>query len=1225
MASAATGELREIKGMAVRHASLLRRLENFSFPLVAAPLAELLTWPENHTATARIEALIHLAALACRGNKEPERRQLREWLNLSVFNDPITELEAPVEDVFVSNVGTWFGNARLFEGRWQNNGDYVEVCVETLLRIAENPWAVDALRHVMALLRVSEAVAERAGTGRYSRTASRPRETIRVSVSTATETRGHVSFSDDELAAVGVNPVDLEPFVFQGADAELLVGQSIGHTALERRPLVRFDSRMTVVLPTAIGATIRRFVIERASAAGDLRLFQSTCHLAQFTEIFLLGRADWGVGYIGMPEPDPGDGMREFVGTFDDGGYFHLVFVPDHFEEITKEGLAGIHKLTGAVRDRVQSRAAELAGKRDYRRGLTVLVHGGIGRAFSPVCGDFPRGWHQLCASAPDFMLLGNETDFTAMRAWKLLQQVDDLEEMGVVFPNLRGFMNLAAFAYYGNFELVPINMSISPIYLHSDFILPLRHRVRTALDRHASIGPDGESWISVQRETTSGHFGETQGRPVFISPAHRGHRQLVACVESASRPWWVQCDQLPEAGWHHYIVFSILDMVLGWLVRLAPALEEQLWMLQTGPAIYRFRFPDIETIDQRDIPMTEISVAPGVTIEDGEIAIDCEPRYLRSFLSAGNLGDRLMIASLVRGAHLLCGKDVPRDTEVKDLVQTVVGSDSARFLKMTHTQTPQDMIYDLAGFPPLRLLMPEDQAWSRLDLVRRAGYSSAPGSIPTSQSGKVLEKAVDCAWERVRSRFVELSRESVIERSLLNFGAAQKEHRDWFRSTAAQFALYDSEQVQAVANERVFRRDTASLACRIIAEMALCTSPYGVGSACTKTDLDFLIAEVSTLLECANQRDGLYHGLMTGQLVMYPNGSFGFEASVAEAAGLLLKEHWARELDDAAVHDGTRIDNLVEGEVAGSGFETAFNAEFGLSMEQYGNFVVRVTLEALKGKNAHLWLRRSELLQRLREVGVVKPERAFEAFVLAPRERWDEKNPLNPKARDWWPWRYNRRLSIMRRPLVQLSVDDNPVVLVMPSILAGTLDYLQQAAFGRLPEEMFDSPEMLSCIGRAADRIGHEFNRKVAGRFQQLKWTTLAELSLAQLGGSAALGDIDVLAWRPDTGLVFAVECKSLRFDRTLGEIGERLAEYSTGTVDGQRTRLQRHLDRISYLKDNRGRLSALTKIPVERLKLRSALVTEKPAPMQFSAKVREALDVVADYKFLEEAIGFQ
>ena len=128
--------------------------------------------------------------------------------------------------------------------------------------------------------------------------------------------------------------------------------------------------------------------------------------------------------------------------------------------------------------------------------------------------------------------------------------------------------------------------------------------------------------------------------------------------------------------------------------------------------------------------------------------------------------------------------------------------------------------------------------------------------------------------------------------------------------------------------------------------------------------------------------------------------------------------------------------------------------------------------------------------------------------------------------------------------------------------------------------------------------------------------------MSLTRLGGDEGLGDIDVLAWRADIGLVYAIECKSLRFDRTWGEIGERLAEYETGTVDGKRTRLQRHLDRFSYLKSNRDRLAHFTCIPAERLLLRSALVTENLAAMQFSGRVQEALDVVADYELLEEAL---
>lgn len=1213
LANAKANEMHKIRGTVLSLPRLFKRLEKFSFPLVAQSLAGLLIRPENHTATARIETLIHWAALACRGEQVLTRRQLSQWLNVSVFKDPITELEGPVEDVFVSNVVTWFGNARLFEGRWQNNSDYVQVCIGALLRTMERAWVAETLRNVEAMLRLSEAVAERAEVARYTRTESRPREEIAVNVSTFGGSSDHVSFNHDELVASGVNPGDLDPFVFQNENADLLLGQTIGHSMLERQPLVRFRGRTIVALPTAIGAAVRRFVIERAKAAGDLRMFQSMCHQEQFNEVFLFGRAAWEIEYIKALKHDRDDDLREFIGTFDGGGYVHLVFVPDDFGEIARDGILSNHRIKGIVQDRIRDRGACLAAEPDYRRGLTVLVHGGIGREFSPFWEELPCGWHQLCLSAPDFMLLGNESEFTALRAWKLLQQVDDLEAKGVVFPNLRGFLNLAGFAHYGDFELVPVNFTLAPIYLHNDFILPLRHRVRVALDRHGAIGPDDESWVSVQRETTGSFLSETLGRPVFISPGHTAQHELLACVETAARPWWIRCNELPEHGWHQSIVFNILEMVLGWLVRVASLLEQGLSVLPSGPVTYRLRFPDIETFSQNDVKTAVMSGALPVAVADGEIVIDCAPTYLQSFLNVDNLGDRLMITALVRGAHELCGDRVPSPSVMAELVQAVVGSDDASFFQMAPSQSPQDMIYDVAVLPRSRLLMPEDRAWSRLNLARRAGYESTPGPIPSCQSRAILERAVDAVWERVRLRLINLSRESVVERSLLNFVTLQKEHRDWFRTAAAQLALYDNAEVLAAANERAFRRDTAGLACRVIAEMALCTSPYRAGSVCTGTDLDFLIAEVSTLLDCANQSDALRYGLATQQPIMYPNGSFAFDPSSTQAIGSLLNEHGRR----------TFLAGEVEGAVAGPGFEAAFIAEFGLSMEQYAAFVFGVTIECSKQRSAHLRLRRSEVLRRLREAGLGNPERVFEAFALPCRARWDEKSPVNAKARDWYPWRYNRRLSIMRRPLVQFSTEDDPVVLVMPSILAGTLDYLQEASFGRLPEELFDSPEMTSCIGRAADRNGHDFNRKVAQRLEALEWRTEQEVSLTQLDGEAELGDIDILAWQPDSGLVYVIECKSLRFDRTWGEIGERLAEYAAGTVDGKRTPLQKHLDRISYLESKREWLSHLTNIPVERLQLRSALVTEKLVPMQFGGKAREMLDLVTDYELLAKAFG--
>ena len=475
-----------------------------------------------------------------------------------------------------------------------------------------------------------------------------------------------------------------------------------------------------------------------------------------------------------------------------------------------------------------------------------------------------------------------------------------------------------------------------------------------------------------------------------------------------------------------------------------------------------------------------------------------------------------------------------------------------------------------------------------------------------------------------MKSRLTDLSRESVVELSLLNYVAARKEHRDWLRWTAAGLALHDTTQVMAAMNERVFRRDGAGLACRVIAEMGLCTSPYGTGSACTGTDLDYLIAEVLTLVECASQSDALRYGLAIRPPVVHPNGSLGFDASAAQAALPLMTEGWRRKFRDAAQGEEGRGDETGEG-IPDPEFPSAFAAEFGITPDQYAAFVHEVAFEAEGLGGALLRLRRSEVLHRLQEAGAVSPGRAFQRFALAPRSRWDEREPMNAMPRDWYPWRYARRLSIMRRPLVQLSLEDDPVVIAAPSILAGTLDYLGQAAFGALPGTLFDSPEMAACIGRAADRNGHAFARKVAERLGNLKWKTEREVSLTRFGSDASLGDVDVLGWQPVSGIVFAIECKSLRFDRTLGEIGERLAEYSGGTDGVKPTPLRRHLDRMSFLEAHRERLANFTGIPVDRLQLRSGLVTENLVSMQFGGTAREMLDLVTDYELLREALQGQ
>lgn len=76
-ADARAGDMGSLDALAKRQAALCARFANFSQRNFVEILAGLLTQAENQTATLRIEALIHLAVLTCRGDVKPTLLQVR--------------------------------------------------------------------------------------------------------------------------------------------------------------------------------------------------------------------------------------------------------------------------------------------------------------------------------------------------------------------------------------------------------------------------------------------------------------------------------------------------------------------------------------------------------------------------------------------------------------------------------------------------------------------------------------------------------------------------------------------------------------------------------------------------------------------------------------------------------------------------------------------------------------------------------------------------------------------------------------------------------------------------------------------------------------------------------------------------------------------------------------------------------------------------------------------
>ena len=1174
-----SAEARDLRSASKRLGHLITQLRSFRFAPIAQMLSGLLTVPANHAATLRIESLIHLAAMACRGCRVPTLKHLRTWLNVFIYQDCITHIEDPVEDVFISTVATWSGNRRLFQGNSSDTDYYVQALFMGLSRIIDHPWVPPVLRSVNALLMVSDAIAERSGLPPHTTAESKPREPVALTREIVDKTCLSVRFTDSDLASMNVSLHDLDPFLFQPKHACLLGAETLGNSTLERRPLIRANEQTIVAVPTALGTAVRRYMVQNAVAAGDLHALESSVNDEQFMNIRAWASLAWKIQPQPITEQSSPPACPDIVGTFDDGGYVHVVFVIDDLADATDKGIQSIHQIERAVMESTAARATVLSEMTDYRCGLTIVVHGGIGRAFLLSVDEPPPGWHYLMMPIADFMRLGWDDEMTALRAWKLLHQEQSLAQMGVDIVNLSGFANLYAFACSRDFRLVPREMEYSPGAEHlcvidSGMVTELRHRLRVALNQHVAISPDQESLVEVQRGETTTYFQEMKGLPIYYSWRHMATGTLLGCVETRVGPWWVQYGDQPPSALHRRLVFQIWHMALSWIVPLSVVVERRSPSLFRGGITYCLRFPDIDKFTDAFALSGDAFAQPRIDVDAGLVTIHCTAQYLRSFVRAENTGDRFMIHALAKGLSAVYGGGNATDDELEAIVAEVVSTDSARFVHLRPARSCRDTIHFFTPLPEPRLVQPEDRAWSEFNLASRAGWTGGSGPILHNRAGKILERAVDEVWSRIKRRLAILDRASVVVRALLNYEAVEKERNEWDVAAAALVSICrDREDVIWSANEREAQRDLGALASRVLAEMAVSAAKEHDGGPCTFSDLDYMLAEVATLLECASGSDALRYGIAGGAPTVNANGSFGFDFSSGSDAGRYWSSQREKDYEEAII-DYAGYYTTAKGDKGSvdPGFDDAFIAELGISLEQYAKLATICMQKSVERSSAYLQLRRSEVLRWLEGTGVNDAMKAFWALSLRPRRKWDEASPENASMRDWYPWRFGRRLSIMRRPLIQVTTDEDPYVLVMPALLERTTAYLMQGVEGYLPAELFDSRAMKQWIGNAVNRRGHAFNRQVAERLRELGWSVRAEVNVTELGGADALGDVDVLAWRYETGKVCAIECKRLRFDRTIGEIGERLMEYSDAPDGGNPTLAKRHVDRINFLNRSPG-----------------------------------------------------
>nr|WP_323780450.1 hypothetical protein [Amylibacter sp.] len=1185
-----------------------RNLKGFDREVAARAIGGLMLIQDLQASTYRLEMLAHAVVSTCAGDKAPRQRDLTDWLTAA--GRVVGHLEDPAEDIFLGRVSYAGGNYRVLEGLSEGGCFHLQI----LLKIVENmPETFRELKEAcQACLTLSEVMCERAGIDPFEVGAEHPlRKRVRpTSLPPVRALSDWVTFSEADLDALDILPTSLDGFVLLPEYSDVLA-EYAGDSALFRKPLLRFDDSVVVALPTAIGPAIRCLVIDFCRSLGPSgeQIFRMQ-HLSIIANQLLETPM---IRSIGMkPSPLSLEGVVPSPPVEIDPGYWvQVVLIVDDLSGFEQDGLMGSSQNAAQVETKLGAaiRAAreQCEASASFKAGLTLVILCGVGRGQMMGLPDHDEGWFVEAASAYDAEVLGCRTDFSMYDLLRLAMTERDLNSKGFEMPNVNGLLAQVGDTIRNDGHLIPHSdlpdgMRGGLIMGRTNGQLQLRVEHHQRLDRRVVLTPEGD-YIDMQREG-SGARSPGGVSHLYVSMEDARNQRFRAVWAKRARTWWVE--SRPKSKGVATPCFRGFEALRTWMERIAPVLDEAipelpdllLWDLKIDPQPPT-RSADLVPAGAEEIRASiELKFAP-----PGVITTTVKPEFWLGLSNDSNIAEAILVEMFLLGALRLSGRD---EGELPTIVSRIVTSPHARQLHAFAPQDFRDHMRDAFDRRVVEISSIQDGAiriglgWSGVERPGGRVYGVAACT-------KALNNITAAAERDLCDDLSRFSRHGLIEATVRNHEAAAIDARRWKKTSGAIIALSDNEAaVRSEIAETLFRLNGVSLASRLLMEIGLHHCPEQGGLEVGDIDLSRLMARAMMVVHLGGYSDAIRYGAMKPELRISPAGEVQIDVAFFDG----IMDPVGRDFTNRQV-DRERLSysaSLQEPEIADESeyrevdreFEAAWEEEFDVSFWAYRSTVDELEYFCINQEKPWVILPRHKLTALLKTEGATK---VLEMLESVPREDWKTVPPRYDDA-DRQPWRFRRRLSIARRPLIRLGMGLDADVLVAPGMIRESLS----ATVHNMYEGSYEQPRLSSRkMRRWADRVsnanGAKFEEKVATKLQDLGWSVRRGIKFGEILGrdpDEDPGDIDVLAWQED-GCVILLECKHLQFAKTASEIAKQLSKFR-GEVDekGRPDRLAKHIRRWTIARQNPDAFSRFT--GVNNPTISAGLVFSNTVPMQFA-----------------------
>jgi hypothetical protein len=1223
-----------VASLIAENPKLCEQLHRFSRAKAARLIASLGLLPQFHANTIRIEVLTHLAVVACNGSAEPKRDDLVKWLDYFDQEAWISRQEDPVEDVFVGSVNSNFGSFRLFSGILTDGCFVVERLIAFLAKAASFPTFQETLDTALALLRLSDALASRCGLKRN--TAGSGNSAANLSPPHWRELKpafDALVFKRSDLDELGVSVQSCEHFVFGEEHLEILPNERLWNSTLERRPLFQIEDGILVAEPSSLVRAISRWIVEQV-AITQMGGWADTFYQQDNATIFVNDVANSldieAINFESPALPEHVPPLLPFFGAFDVGKPVVMLTYTAPFAPAATEfdGFDNLNVEEQKALDRyLVTLTTEFEKLPDFSGGMILVAIAGVGRGYIFGVNELGPKWHVHIASVNDWIMLAADGECSALRLWKLGEHVAQLEKYNTEFLNPSGLIALWGFWRRSDSWLAPKDLDIhnprNLLVIGTDFGFGPRLEARIRHDIHSVRSHDATQWLSVQRLNPTPLFLQDENSRVYADRIAARERRLVGYVESDGIAWWIIAPRIEASPAHSDVLFQLWECVLQWTDRAANVIQREL-SPDAQSIELRIELPDfarwkLRQKRSKDKPLTipSIDVRPVTS----SITITLHEDFLAEFNQPKNIAEQAIVIALIKGVERLANAKLT-DKKREALVLEIVGNEDARFFHILETHMVEHMVGSSFRAAPL-FIAHEDLAFAQIGLADLAGRPKSDAALKgKADSQDFLRKTVEKLWERIEQELKAFSRPSVVKACFRAIDEINKDAEHWIMTTRSVLAFHkEQKDTKDVFDARRNRRSIASIANRILIETAQYAASSKAEKRLNRADHAKLLAQVDLLVTMAHHHDGIAYEFLKPELQIHPRGDVEVDRAFYEEVMQKYFSHRSDKLTDQAAKS---YDSYFEGRKESASaayeeqvdeFDVAFQAEFGFSVRQLlriSDLWRKLAIESqeLSGVIEERYM--VDLLRESADMTAAQSERFLSRFTLPIRSGWDKDLPARCSKQDVFPWRFRRNLSLLMRPLVQVTADPGGWMISAP-LFEKSAKYLTGNIYeGRLPDRFFVSEKLRSYIGEIVRKHGRAFTEQVADIFRKKGYEVRIEVKMTELGAARDpnLGDIDVLAWSSATGAVFLVESKRLTPALTVREVIQRLEDFRGD--EKRKDSLGKHVRRIKWVQQNPSGIQKVTRMPPTNVKFHPLLVTSESVPMQFFSEMNFPTDQV-------------